>query len=129
MADQNKSPLSPIGEGGAGSAMAQFRKCLRVSLERQASLVRIPAVAEERYLVSLSWSPTELIISLAKQNELRRWERMHFAAAGCHSAFELQSGEANNEGISSVFVDKGHLTNATITIAQIKVIPSRVEGK
>ena len=50
---------------------------------------------------------------------------MHFAAAGCHSAFELQSGEANNEGISSVFVDKGHLTNATITIAQIKVIPRR----
>ena len=105
--------------------MAQFRKCLRVSLERQASLVRIPAVAEERYLVT----PSELIISLAKQNELRRWERMHFAAAGCHSAFELQSGEVIIQGISSIFVDKGHLTNATITIAQIKVIPSRVEGK
>ena len=47
---------------------------------------------------------------------------MHFAA-GCHSAFELQSEQVIIQGISSIFVDKGHLTNATITIAQIKIKP------
>ena len=45
---------------------------------------------------------------------------MHFAA-GCHSAFELQSEQVIIQGISSIFVDKGHLTNATI--AQIKIKP------
>ena len=61
--------------------MAQFRKCLRVSLERQASLVRIPAVAEERYLVSPLSAAVERVnyfVSKAKrtaslgENALRR---------------------------------------------------------
>ena len=49
---------------------------------------------------------------------------MHFAA-GCHSAFELQSEQVIIQGISSIFVDKGHLTNATITIAQTDAAESK----